>query len=303
MTPPVPTRDTPEGRAYNDLRNLARRHGREPVEYFTLYALEGFLARLASSMYAEDFVLKGGVLMAAFAARRPTRDIDLAASGFANDVPGVERRVRAIIAQDLGDGLTFDPESIAGEPIRDEAGYSGVRVKLVAHLASAQLALHVDVNFGDPIWPAPSEAELPLLLGGTLRLRGYPAHMVLAEKIVTAIDRGDQNTRWRDFVDIAAIVGARSIRYGDQRGALEAVASYRRVTLEPLAPLLTRMPDFAQRKWAVWRRKQRLEASTPERFSDLLAECAAFADPALDGSVEGLVWDPADGAWKSGARA
>ncbi len=102
--------------------------------------------------------------------------------------------MRAIIAQDLGDGLTFDPESIAGEPIRDEAGYSGVRVKLVAHLASAQLALHVDVNFGDPIWPAPSEAELPLLLGGTLRLRGYPAHMVLAEKIVTAIDRGDRSS-------------------------------------------------------------------------------------------------------------
>ncbi len=58
------------------------------------------------------------------------------------------------------------------------------------------------------------------------------------------------------------------------------------------------MPDFAQRKWAVWHRKQRLEALTPERFSNLLAKCAAFADPALDGSAEGLVWEPADRAWK-----
>lgn len=69
---------------------------------------------------------------------------------------------------------------------------------------TARIGLHIDVNFGDPIWPAPASVELPLLLGGTLELRGYPDHMVLAEKIVTAIARGDQNTRWRDFVDITS---------------------------------------------------------------------------------------------------
>lgn len=29
--------------------------------------------------------------------------------------------------------------------------------------------------------------------------------MVLAETIVKAVERGDQNTRWRDFTNIAAI--------------------------------------------------------------------------------------------------
>ena len=171
---PAPSRDTPAGRAYNDLRNLAKRHGREPAEYFTLYALEGFLERLAVSEHAADFVLKGGVLMAAFAARRPTRDIDLAASGFGNDIPEVEQRVRRIFAKPLEDGLDFDSESLTGEPIRDEADYSGVRLKITAGLGPARIALHVDVNFGDPIWPAPSTAELPRLLGGTLQLSGYP---------------------------------------------------------------------------------------------------------------------------------
>jgi hypothetical protein len=141
----------------------------------------------------ESSILKGGVLMAAFAARRPTRDIDFAATGFANDTADVEQRVRSIIEVHLNDGLEFDPDSAVGEPIRDEADYSGVRVKITAQLATAKVALHVDVNFGDPIWPAPTEAVLPLLLGGTLRLAGYPDHMVLAEKIVTAIERGDQN--------------------------------------------------------------------------------------------------------------
>ncbi|GAB4084048.1 hypothetical protein GCM10028784_06780 [Myceligenerans cantabricum] len=116
-----PTRDTSSGRAYNDLRNLARRDGRDVAEYLTLYALEGFLARLAVSKYVEDFVLKGGVLMAAFAARRPTRDVDLAASGFPNDIDDVTERVRRIVAVDLDDGLEFDLASVSGEEIRDEA--------------------------------------------------------------------------------------------------------------------------------------------------------------------------------------
>ncbi|NED98367.1 nucleotidyl transferase AbiEii/AbiGii toxin family protein [Phytoactinopolyspora alkaliphila] len=124
MTPPGPTRETAAGRAYLDLRRLANRHRRQSAEYFTLYALEGFLGRLARSQHAADFVLKGGVLMAAFAARRPTRDIDLAAAGFRNDVHDVTQRVKAIAALDTGDGLVFGSESVSGTVIRDDDYYS-----------------------------------------------------------------------------------------------------------------------------------------------------------------------------------
>jgi len=298
VTPPAPTRDTPAGRAYNDLRNLARRQKRDPAEYITLYTLEGFLTRLAVSEFAADFVLKGGVLMAAFAARRPTRDIDFAAHGFANDIPEVEQRVRSILAIPLDDGLQFDPASVSGEPIRDEADYNGVRVKVTARLATAQVALHIDVNFGDPIWPAPTEVVLPLLLGGTLRLSGYPDHMVLAEKIVTAIERGEQNTRWRDFTDIAAIARSRIIRGTDLREAISTVARYRQVEVERLGPLIAGMPALAQRKWEIWRKRQRLEQSTPVSLAELLQTCLVFAEPALSNSVTHLRWDPSSQSWE-----
>ncbi len=303
MTPPAPPRDTPAGRAYNDLRNLAGRQNRDPAEYITLYALEGFLARLAASESAADLVLKGGVLMAAFADRRPTRDIDFAARGFANDFPEVERRVRSILAVPRDDGLEFDLDSVRGEQIRDDADYYGVRVKMAARLATAQVALHIDMNFGDPIWPAPTEAVLPLLLGGTLRLLGYPDHMVLAEKIVTALERGEQNTRWRDFTDIAAIARSRTIEGADLQEAIGVVARYRHVELEPLGPLLSQMSVLAQRKWEVWRRKQRLEQSTPVSFADLLAACLAFVEPVLAGSTERLRWNRASQAWEEPTSA
>lgn len=82
----LPTRATVAGRAYLDLQNLARRSGRPTDELHQIYALEGFLARLAISPYADKLVLKGGVLLAAYAARRPTRDVDLQGRWISNNV-------------------------------------------------------------------------------------------------------------------------------------------------------------------------------------------------------------------------
>jgi len=296
---PGPTRDTPAGRAYNDLRNLARAQGRDLAEYLALYALEGFVVRLATSAHAGDFVLKGGVLLAAFAARRPTRDVDLAASGFPNEIDDVERRVRAILVGDADDGLEFDLGAIRSEVIRDEADYTGVRVHLVARLATATIHTHVDVNFGDPIWPAPTPTTVPKLLGGDVRLLGYPPHMVLAEKIVTAIDRGRANTRWRDFVDIASVIRTQTISERDLSAAIRVVAEHRRIELRLLAEILASMGDIAQPRWVAWRRKQRLTATTPEDFQELLDRVIAFADPVLDRPARDRTWQPSTQTWGS----
>ncbi|WP_197512569.1 nucleotidyl transferase AbiEii/AbiGii toxin family protein [Tessaracoccus coleopterorum] len=127
--------------------------------------------------------------------------------------------------------------------------------------------------------------------------------MVLAEKIVTALERGEQNTRWRDFTDIAAIARSRTIEGTDLQEAIGVVARYRHVELEPLGPLLSQMAALAQRKWEIWRRKQRLEQSTPASFADLLATCVVFVEPVLEGSTDRLQWNPSSQAWEEPASA
>lgn len=286
-----PTRETIEGRVYLDLQNAARRASRDTAEYLALYALECFLARLASSSYADDFVLKGGVLLAAFASRRPTRDIDFRAGGFPSTIDDVVDRARAIAASSLDDGLVFDLDGIHGNTIREEEAAAGVRVNISCSLFSANVAFHLDVNFGDPIWPEPTMTKLPLLLGGELQLLGYPIHMVLAEKIVTAISRGAANTRWRDFVDIAAIIAGNVIDGSDLKSALTIVAEHRKVPVVPLATVLDGMASLAQRRWAAWRKKQRLESSTPENFQRVIDVCIAFADPVINGDASYRIWN------------
>jgi hypothetical protein len=207
--------------------------------------------------------------------------------------------VAAIASTPRDDGLVFDADAVHGEAIRDGSTYPGVRVHVTGHLAKAVLAVHVDINFGDPIWPAPIMVDLPCILGGTIRLPGYPAHMVLAEKIVTALERGTANTRWRDFVDIALIIARHRIAGADMEKAIRTVASYRRLQPRPLAVVLTNMGQTGQQQWTAWRRKQRLEDVTPTQLCDLLQRCCDFADPAIEHTVAGLIWDPAEGHWRA----
>lgn len=96
-------------------------------------------------------MLKGGVLLAALDARRPTRAIDLAASAIRNTEAEILAVVREIAAISLDDGIEFDPERAVAQVIREEDEYCGVRVTLDGKSSRAAVRLHVDVNVGDPI--------------------------------------------------------------------------------------------------------------------------------------------------------
>jgi hypothetical protein len=292
-----PTRATVEGRAYLDLQNLARAQHRPTDELHQLYALEGFLDRLVASQHADKFVLKGGVLLAAYDARRPTRDIDMQANAIAGETEQVLSLVREIAAIGLEDGLVFNTDTASADSIRDEDEYSGVRISLTATLATAKLALHVDINIGDPIWPAPRTVDLPRLLGGTISLSGYPLSMVYAEKITTAVQRGTVNTRWRDFADLYLLTSRHAVDGDELHRALAEVAAHRTAELAALVEVLDGYAAIAQARWAAWRRKQLLDDRLPASFAEVLDAVISFADLVLTNAVAGRHWEPTTRMW------
>jgi len=293
-------RSSVAGERYLDLQRKARQTERPTDELIQLYALECFLDRLTRSAFARNFVLKGGVLLAALDARRPTRDIDLVASALRNTEAEILAVVRAIARIPLDDGIEFDSEQATAEVIREEAEYSGIRVTLSGTLSRAAINLHVDVNVGDPVWPEPQQVSMPRLLDGVLLVRGYPLEMVLAEKVATAIARGTANTRWRDFVDLYSLGQRHSVDSAIFRESLDRVARYRKLTLEPLSSVLVGYSEVAQARWAAWVRKQRLEAKIPIEFSTVLDYVISFADPIISGQVDvRLVWDSPRRRWQA----
>ena len=285
------------------LRAIAKKSGRANDEYLRLYALEGFLLRLAASASSQDFVLKGGVLLAAYHLRRPTADIDFAALKTSNDVGAIKSKIITVadtqLPDDQDDGLWFDTSDTHAVAIRDEDPYSGVRVTLGAQLAPAKMRFHVDVNVGDPIWPSPATVQFPRLLGGHITLLGYPIPMVLAEKIVTASQRGITSTRWRDFADIYLLTGQHRLVADDIRAAINKVSTYRNTEMDPLRPVLDGYPALAQAKWHAWRTRQNLEDRLPGDFHDVLESVFVFTDGLFDitGTSQADIWSPGDRTW------
>ncbi len=250
---PKPTRAGFAGATCLALQRLARAQKRATAELIQLYALESFLRRLVRSRHDERLVLKGGLLLAAFDLRRATRDVDLLALRTDNDPEAVKRLVVEVASVEVEDGVVFLPDTITAGTIRDGDVYPGVRAVLEARLATARLTFSVDVNVGDPVVPAPARTAVPALLGGApIAVLAYPKSMVVAEKLVTALQRGRASTRWRDFADLFVLV-AGALPEAEVIEAVRAVASHRGVSLQPLAEALAGMPPEAQRPWAIWR--------------------------------------------------
>ncbi len=171
----------------------------------THYGLERLLYRLSISTHASNFLLKGALLFSLWydLPHRPTRDVDLLGFG-PDDIDSAVATFREICQIAVEDGIAFDPASVKGTVIREEAGYCGVRIDLLAKLDGARIALQVDIGFGDAVTPAPEAISYPVLLDDlpAPQLRAYPKYTVVAEKFHAICLLGMTNTRMKDYFDL-----------------------------------------------------------------------------------------------------
>jgi len=291
------SRDTTAGRAYLDLQAMARRTGRPTQELLVLYVLERFLFRLAFSTFRDRLVLKGGMLLAALDSRRPTADIDLLARAISNDADEVTRIVFAILQVPVDDGVVYDPGRMSVRAIRDTEPYAGTRLSLPAQLGQARVVLRLDINVGDPVTPAPVEVEYPALLEGSFRLLGYPLATVLAEKVVTMVERGVATTRERDFADVVLLSRRHPVDAAELLAALRATAAHRGSTLRPLGGWLARLGALRQASWSAYIDRSGLAEVLPIDYEAAIAAVSFFVDPLLDGSTTAGSWDPIQKHW------
>ena len=250
-----PTRASQAGSAYLDLQNRARRERRGTQELLTLYVVERWLARLSASAHSGKFVIKSGMLLAAYDARRPTADLDALARSIAGDRDVFVSLVSEIAHLPLDDGVEFRTDTATARIIREEAIYSGVRIAMDATISTATVKFRMDVNFGDPITPAPDWVALPPLRPGMgpVRVLGYPVETVLAEKIATAIALGPANTRVRDYADIYALTGIHVISHRTARQALLATTAHRGTPVQPLSAAIGDFADLRRQTFEAYR--------------------------------------------------
>lgn len=288
------------------LANQARAGGRPFQELLQYYGLERFLYRLSKSEYRERFILKGALLLRVWHApmTRPTRDVDFL--GYTDDsIDSLEDIVRAICALEVeDDGLSFDPQHVRGERIKEDAVYEGVRIKFTGLLERARIPMQLDIAFGDVVFPAIEESVYPSLLGYPApMLRMYPREAVVAEKFQAMVYLGTINSRMKDFYDVWLLsrrFGFDGVTLGE---AMSRTFANRETKIDP-DPVCFRSEFFeanpAAMQWQAFLKKSS-GADAPFSLAEVAGQLRDFLLPIARAAAKGQQFEgrwEAPGPWK-----
>lgn len=207
-----------------------------------------------------------------------------------------EADVRRAAAAEVGDWFRFEIGP------RIPTGNNSVRLPVDAVIgATTWVAFDVDLA-GSDIRMTGRPDDVPPVARGLIpgvEQRGYRAYPLvdhLADKAAATYERhgenGNPSTRYRDLVDLVAIVRGASVEVAAQLSALRSEFERRSLGL----PESFDVPDRSlwQRGYAAEARRSLLE--TARTLDEALAVVRPFLDPLFEGRAAG-VWNPAEQRW------
>jgi hypothetical protein len=252
--------------------------------------------RLLERLYLLDdhWIVKGATaLLARNLGVRGTLDIDLYRQTSRDDAEADVRRAAGV---EVGDWFSF--EIAAGRPINTGA----TRLPVNALIGQTTwIRFHLDL-VGTALRMTGQPEDVPPLARGVIpdvTQRGYRAYPLvdhIADKIAATYERYGTSrrpsTRYRDLVDLVAIITGVSVEAGAQRTALESEFARRGILL----PDHFDVPDRALwiPNYAAEARRSLLD--TAGTLDGALAVVRPFIDPLLDGTASGA-WRAAESTW------
>jgi predicted nucleotidyltransferase component of viral defense system len=212
------------------IRNLSRDLDINPEILHRNYMIERFLERISLSNYRDQFILKGGMLIASIVGieTRSTKDLDTTVSGISLTDADLIKVINEILSVTINDGVKMSLKKI--ESIRDEADYPGIRLSIESVMDRTIQTIKIDITTGDKITPRAIEYQYKLMLEDRdIKLKAYNLETILAEKIETTLSRGTANTRMRDFYDIHILkqTNQNTVNYEVLTKAFKETATYR----------------------------------------------------------------------------
>lgn len=117
------------------------------------YMMERFFERVAISKYHDNFILKGGFLIAAMVGidMRSTMDMDTTIKGLPIGQNEIEKIVNEILAVHIEDNIVFVLKSI--KSIHDTGEYENFRLGIEATFFTIKVNMKLDITTGDVIIP------------------------------------------------------------------------------------------------------------------------------------------------------
>jgi len=296
-----------EASVRNQLQNKAKERSRPFAEVLQYYGMERFLYRFSQSEYTDRFILKGALMFTAWEVpeRRTTLDIDFLAR-FNNQITAIEKVIKDVChVSVVADGLIFDPATVIGQKIKEDADYEGVRVKFYGFLERSRIPMQIDVGFGDIIYPTPRMIDFPVILDFPQpHLRGYTVESVVSEKFEAMVKLGLLNSRMKDFYDLWLMTQRFDFKGSNLTGALKKTFNHRKTPLPEKKPLFAEEiydgNSDRQMLWKAFLTKGQIKR-VPEKLNTAAKVIEKFLIKSLEAIAKGEKFDKvwkAPGPWR-----
>lgn len=205
------------------INNMAKKKNLVANTLLQNFMMERLLERISISEYKDNFVLKGGFLIAAMLGidLRSTLDMDTTIKGLPVTKENIEEILNEILSIDLGDNVTFNIKNI--NSIHDISEYEDFRVSLEAKFFTIKVNMKIDITTGDIIIPREVNYSFKLMFEErSIPIKAYNLNTILAEKIESILARNISNTRARDYYDVYMLTSFRKddINIVDLRSAI-----------------------------------------------------------------------------------
>ncbi|MBS4163780.1 Uncharacterized protein PRO82_001086 [Candidatus Protochlamydia amoebophila] len=220
------------------LQAISKERGINFNECWKKLLLERFLSRLSRSTYTQQFIFKGGFLLAyLMEIGRETTDLDFLLTSINASEDEIKKAIEEVIAIESEDGFSFSYEGIEllEQPHMD---YPGYRVGLKATFGRMRDKIQIDVGIGDVVTPTTRELHFFQYKGkpmfeGEISLLVYPSETIFAEKLETVLSKGAANSRMKDYHDLLLIAREpHMINFNKLQVSLKNTFSNRGTTLE-----------------------------------------------------------------------
>lgn len=213
------------------VQNLSDGRSEVAQSLIRYYFMERFLERVSVSEHRNNFILKGGMLVASIIGvdMRATMDIDTTVKELSLNEQDFKKIIEKICAIQIEDGVTFKITSV--KKIMEEFDYPGIRMMIEANLDRLRQPFKIDISTDDVITPDAIEFKYKLMFEDrTISVLSYNLETLLAEKMQTILARGLANTRMRDFYDIYEIMNSKAeeVNLDVLKYAFEATCVFKR---------------------------------------------------------------------------
>ncbi|MGF3073649.1 nucleotidyl transferase AbiEii/AbiGii toxin family protein [Facklamia sp. P13069] len=201
----------------------------------THFFLEGILGKIASSDENENFIFKGGFLLANVIGirQRNTVDIDFLIRRFSLTEENIKQRFEKMFQKKDGTGISYEIQKI--DEIRKEDEYGGFRITILCRLENIRQIIPLDIATGDSITPSEISYEYKSIFSDDVfDICAYNIETMLAEKLQTVYKRGVFNSRSKDFYDIYILyhLEKEEIDFERLKKACENTFRYRRTDFD-----------------------------------------------------------------------